>query len=239
MDGIKSNALLKASARKSLNGNYQTAIIVVILASLLSSAISGMMPTINLSSTVNIISCIFILYLSSFISYILKAGMLRSFINIYCKQPAGPRDLMYFFTAKNKASFSFSACLMAVLYVLYMPAIFYLIKNVSNLKNADVLMKLAILAIGGLLVFYYVYLNVSQVLFLLSDFPDKSAKELVKLSIWMMKGSKKRFMYLQLSLLPYMFLGLITFGIGMIWVKPYVYASYTAFYLNLSNAKSS
>ena len=80
---------------------------------------------------------------------------------------------------------------------------------------------------------WWISLRYSQVYFLLLDFPDSSTKELLNMSWKLMKGNVGRLLYIQVSFLPLLFAGLISFGIGFLFIKPYQYMTYTLFYLDL------
>ena len=90
-----------------------------------------------------------------------------------------------------------------------------------------------ILLIIGAGLSWWIYLRYSQVYYLLLDFPDYSAKELLKMSWRLMKGHCGRLLYIQVSFLPLMLAGLVSLGIGFLLIKPYQYMTYTLFYLDL------
>ena len=80
---------------------------------------------------------------------------------------------------------------------------------------------------------WWINLRYSQVYYLLLDFPDYSAKELLKMSWKLMKGNVGRLLYIQVSFLPLTLAGLLSFGIGLLFVQPYQNMTYTLFYLDL------
>ncbi len=69
--------------------------------------------------------------------------------------------------------------------------------------------------------------------FLLLDYPELSTTEIWKQSAQLMKGNRLRYIGLTLSFTPWFLLTLLSFGVGTLWLTPYVYATYTAFYLDL------
>ena len=72
----------------------------------------------------------------------------------------------------------------------------------------------------------------SQVMFILLDFPDKSVSEILTFSIRIMQGNKKRLLLLIFSFIPISLLATVSI-IGVLWVIPYVNMTYTIFYLNI------
>lgn len=66
--------------------------------------------------------------------------------------------------------------------------------------------------------------------FILKDYPELSANQAINLSQKMMKGHKFDYFWLNLSFIGWILLGILTLGIGYIWLVPYMYTSYAAFY---------
>ena len=52
-------------------------------------------------------------------------------------------------------------------------------------------------------------------------------------SVRLMRGNKLRYIYLSLSFTGVYVLTFLSFGIGYLWVLPYIYTTYILFYLDL------
>ncbi|MCR1809210.1 DUF975 family protein [Haploplasma modicum] len=65
------------------------------------------------------------------------------------------------------------------------------------------------------------------------DNPKLEANDVITKSREMMDGNKLRLFLLHLSFIGWFLLGILTFGIGLIFLAPYIKAAETAFYLNL------
>ena len=89
------------------------------------------------------------------------------------------------------------------------------------------------LFIVGAGISWWISLKYSQVYYLLLDFPDYSAKELLKMSWKLMKGNVGRLLYIQVSFIPISLVALLSCGIGLLFVLPYQNMTYTLFYLDL------
>lgn len=76
-------------------------------------------------------------------------------------------------------------------------------------------------------------LDYALVFFLIIDYPEEAPAQLLKHSRELMKGNKGRLFYLQLSFIGMLLLTLLSFGIGMFWVYPYMLMTFTEFYLNV------
>ncbi len=93
-----------------------------------------------------------------------------------------------------------------------------------------------ILGVGELL-YFLIGLFFEPIYYMLVDMPSLSVSKALKMSIWLMKGSKVRLLGLYLSFLPLQFVSLLTFGIGNLWVTPYMNTAYAFFYNDLTTQR--
>ena len=70
--------------------------------------------------------------------------------------------------------------------------------------------------------------------YILEENPSLGINEAIKQSKEMMYGNKWRYFCLGLSFIGWIFLCILTFGIGFLWLNPYVSAAYAAFYDEIS-----
>ena len=91
------------------------------------------------------------------------------------------------------------------------------------------LISIPTLGIGGI-IFAYAY---KMVPFLLHDYPELTAKEALKLSREMMKGYKWDLFVLDLTFIGWALLCILTLGIGVLWLAPYIYSAEAHFYDDL------
>lgn len=66
--------------------------------------------------------------------------------------------------------------------------------------------------------------------YILADSPELTPNQAINLSSKMMKGHRFDLFWLMLSFIGWMFLGVLTLGIGYFWLMPYMYVSIGAFY---------
>lgn len=76
-------------------------------------------------------------------------------------------------------------------------------------------------------------LRYSMAYFIMHDNPGISALDAIRASKEMMHGYKGKLFLLMLSFIGWAILCVITFGIGYLWLGPYVYTSLAAFYEDL------
>lgn len=70
----------------------------------------------------------------------------------------------------------------------------------------------------------------SQTFYILAENEDINPIDAIRKSREMMYGYKWKYFCLNLRFLGWVLLCLLTFGIGFLWLSPYIYVSYAAFY---------
>lgn len=73
-------------------------------------------------------------------------------------------------------------------------------------------------------------LSYSQVFYIIADEPKIDAMEALRKSQRMMKGKKWKLFCLGLRFIGWFLLSILTLGIGLLWLIPYVQVSYAKFY---------
>ncbi|BBI30929.1 DUF975 family protein [Cohnella abietis] len=82
-------------------------------------------------------------------------------------------------------------------------------------------------------------LSYSQAYFILKDNPGIGGLEAIRRSKALMVGHKGRLFVLYLTFIGWFLLAGITFGIGYLWLAPYIYTSLGHFYNDLINRSAS
>ena len=76
-------------------------------------------------------------------------------------------------------------------------------------------------------------LSYSMAYFIMSDDPNIGVMEAIDKSKKMMYGYKWKYFCLGLRFIGWMILGILSLGIGLLWIIPYIYISYAKFYEDL------
>lgn len=105
------------------------------------------------------------------------------------------------------------------------------IMNVPGL--ADVLIMCGIIFIAGYIIVIIKAISYSMTAFILTDNPHIGYNRALKLSIAMTYGHKWRIFVLGLSFIGWYILGCLAFIVGLIFLTPYIMATYTELYLKL------
>lgn len=104
--------------------------------------------------------------------------------------------------------------------------------SIAQILIVIITFALALLFIIPGIIAYFCY---SQTLFILADYPEMTALDAMKTSNEMMRGYKGKLFMLNLSFIGWGLLCVLTFGIGFLWLTPYIYASLANFYDNVKN----
>ena len=106
---------------------------------------------------------------------------------------------------------------------------------VAGLLIMLISMVLAIFTLGiGAIIVNYMY---SMVPYLLHDYLELTPREAMKISREMMSGQKWNLFVLDLTFIGWILLSILTAGIGMIFVEPYMSTTRAAYYEDLKSEK--
>lgn len=238
MNQFKSSAELKASARERLLGHYGT----VIGAFLLNGAISGTATiavslVVDLSTISGTVLYYAIMFLVSVLTGLFTSGNAYLYLKLICGHPVSVADLFYGFRLCPDKAVAMQAWIALITYIGSLPQIILNYLMMTNLNHPDRAIKLMLpyalsLILSGV-VTVMLTLFYAQAFFLLHDFPQYTAKELLRKSRRLMVHHKGRLFYLYVSFLPLMLLGLLSWGLALLWVIPYIAATEAAFFLDL------
>lgn len=252
MKQYKKSFELKNTAKDKLEGKYSGSILIILLSALISgmvrlsinSVCSTTMNTVyamtGSAGAATAISFLFdaLLLGAGIILGVMNAGITLYFLNLACGQPAAIRDLFYGFKTDSRQFLVISTAMMLCQAVCLWPGQ-YLGQNFLTTQDVKwLLYALAAVAVGCC--FYVpVSLGIAMSFYLMLDFPQKSGKDTLTLCWRIMKGQRKRLFALELGFLPLMLLCILSFGIGFLWLEPYMQMTYTCFFLDLMNPREA
>lgn len=107
--------------------------------------------------------------------------------------------------------------------------------NLEPLALIGALFPVALLILAGILPAMAVSLPYGLACYVLLDNPYCSAREALRTSRRLMRGSYLRLFGLWLSFLPFLLLILGTSGVAVLWVKPYFHSTMCQFYMEVSH----
>lgn len=228
----KTSAMLKQGARGIMIGKYRNAISILLASDLIINTISVLSATSN-DSYAGIAIGLAISFILVLLGTILNVGQCSFYLNVACEQKYEFSNLFTGFKVHPDKIIITQIIIQLLTALPLLPAIGVMWYSFKAYNIIVVFLIGCILLIIGAGLSWWIYLRYSQVYYLLLDFPDYSAKELMKMSWRLMKGHCGRLLYIQVSFLPLMLAGLVSLGIGFLLIKPYQYMTYTLFYLDL------
>ena len=205
---------LKQIALSKLKGKWFSAVMVCLVAAIITESVSFTMSMKDIFNSTGTIAENTSFNFGSLISLLLggpvSLGLAGYFLNLLRDERAGFEDLLEGFRSFGKAF---------LLYVL--------------IEVKTLLWTLLLIIPGIIASFRY-----AMSFYVLKDNPGISATDAIEASKEMMKGNKGRLFFLYFSFLGWAILSLITFGLGFLWLTPYVKASVAAFYEDLRDNHS-
>ncbi|MFR8547908.1 MAG: DUF975 family protein [Lachnospiraceae bacterium] len=174
--------------------------------------------------------------LCNMVYYILFAGLMHIYLNICRGRQVKISDLFCVFSDRPEQIAIYSI----LQYILSMVLSISMQWSLSGILYAkEALLPFIIVPILLSVVNLWIQLCLTPVLFLYCDDPSKTAVQLVRESWSLMRGSKGKLFFLEFSFIGLMILGMLSLGIGFLFVRPYLFLSQALFYLNLRDRKDS
>lgn len=259
MNQYQSVSELKNYAKDRLAGKFGTSILLTLLNTgitfaatmLVSTIVSFLTMSISMILTGNILTSdlglgasvatsilqYVLTLLCSILTGVFNTGISLYYLNLASERNASVSNLFYGFQYLYRKSLTISAATALLSSVCLLPYdIFYFLYSYQIPGNWIPCMIIAMLV--GMLVYVPVSLSLSQAHFLLLDFPGRSPKEILSLSIRIMKGRKRKLFLIQLSFLPLIILGIFSFGIGNLWVTPFMNMAMALYFLDIMKSAS-
>lgn len=230
----RSSKELKALARETLLGQYGSLIGAMFLLGIFSIILESVPVTItrNREDTTSLIIQFVITLIISVLVYLLQIGMTVIVLHMTRRQTYGLSDLFYTFRAHPDRFIIVSVIQIGISMILQIPAYIFLLLYPGDTIKRVLLYLLLLLA--GSIVSFIVLLGFTLADLLLIDNENLGAIDAIRQSWAMMHGNKGRFFYLQISFFGLALLCILTLGIGMLWLYPYMMTAEAFFYLDLT-----
>ncbi len=229
------SAELKRLAREQLNGRWGLAIGANLLVQMI---ISGLLTPfyflliITGRGAIQYITYMVAGIIISAVSMVLQCGILRMYLGFARNQEVSIGMVFGEFTRRPDRYILGYVMIFVVEMVCMLPGAICLVVGIV----ADTVLAIVIgvaLYIAGIAVVVYVSLRLSLLYYLLVEHGDMSVIEAFRTSSQMMEGNMGRFFYIYMSFIGWSLLGLLSCGIGMLWVTPYMMQTNVNFYRDL------
>ena len=233
MNSYKTTTEMKSAARALLQGKYKEYIGAYITAelilTLISMAASSVLPT---DTTWGMVFDVAISFVLGLISSVFLLGIIYYTMNICKRQPYKLGDVFYGFKSHPDKAIICQFLFLLAAVVCALPAILFgILYDITG--NSLFTIVMSVFLVIGLTALIILYLSLYFVFYLILDYPDATIKELIVYCANMMRGHRIKFFYLYASFLPLYILGILSLGIGLLFVEPYVNVTVAQFYLDV------
>ncbi len=231
---------LKTNAREALKGKWGKAALIVLCYGIINWVISFVLNFIPVIGSIA----------STIISLPISYGFLVCFIKLKRNEEVNYVDFLSFgFSNFGKVWGVFGNMLLKLIIPIVLFIIFIILMafgGAATIVGSIVSSSSATAGFSGIMIIgligyivSLIYLIVKGYLYSLSyyilyDNPDKTGKEIVEESARLMNGNRWNFFWLGLSFFGWAILAGFTFGIGVLWLTPYILVSFVAFYESLA-----
>lgn len=243
MNNYLSSSDLRDLAKRKMEGCYVAAIMLMVFGFFMSSCFEYFWTNIfamfggNMQNPISTATLICSLVTSIFVG-VFDIGYAYFYLNIYCGQPFRLGNLMYGFQNHLGTSLGLSAFFSSIRYLCTVPAKLFYYQYAVTQKTSDLTIVFLSLTIS-IVVYLITFLCFNLSIYILLDFPDKTPLEVLSLSFKLMKGNYLRLLYLVSTFIPYGILGIMSFGIGFIWIIPFYSMTRVAFFMDIMNSQPS
>lgn len=238
MNPYLSSSGLKALARGQLIGHYGTVAAAYFLHTICIIPLTFATASLFAANTlINWIASTIATFLISLITGLFVAGETYMYLKIACNQPVVIGDLFFGFRYESQKVLTLQAVIAGLSLLTSLPSSVIGFLSTLNPENSSLSSIYYVISAIGLIINLIISLMLSQVFFLMLDFPEYTPKLLLSKSMQLMKKNKWRLFKVQISFLPLVLLGYLSCGVGMLWVQPYMMATEANFYLDLIKKK--
>ena len=242
----RKSAEIKRIARESLTGHYGLPMGAMVVSRLIVT-----LPTMFFSWNLTPYSGKMewaIYYVAAFIlallGVVLNIGILQIALRMGRKQPYKFTDMFYGFNHHPDKYILAYLLFMVVVLIPMLPAIavsvgMYVIAISGSMAVTKgffigYVVAMCVLGICGEVIAFILSLRYSMLFLILLEDNTKGIRQAMRESKALMQGNKGRYFYIMLSFLGWSFLGLLSFGIGFLWIGPYYTQTQVTFYRDIT-----
>lgn len=233
MNMTKTSAELKASAKAQLLGNYGKMISAFLLMDCSCAFVLYIAGDLLAAPTLaNQILYYVIELLVNLLLGIFMLGQARLYMNFVTGRPVSLNDLLYGFRSRSELGIKIMLCYIGILFAGMIPFLIALAVYLT-VGSVHLIPLVSILFVAGVAISCIQLLALSQCYYIALDFPDYRFGQVFAMSRRIMKGQKARLFYLYVSFVPLALLTVLSFGLGLLWLYPYMQCTLTNFYFDL------
>ena len=230
------SAELKRLSREQLNGHWGIAIGVNLLMQVIASTL--LMPFYFLfilsgGRMVQYITYMIAVFIVAAVSIVIQCGILRIYFGFARGEEISIGMMFSEFSRRPFRYILGYLLLMVIEMFCIMPGTICFSVGLVGETILAILIGV-VLYLVGMVIMLVVALRFSQTFIIMLEHSEINVMEAFRMSAELMEGNMARFFYIELSFIGWALLGLLSCGIGMLWVTPYMMQVSVNFYRSLT-----
>lgn len=229
----------KACAKQFLSGKWGIAILAMMAAPALNTI--GTMAAIKLFPGDSFLAWLLgeaFLFIVSLLSMVISTGYNFMLLNMARGREYRFGNLIYMFKKGSDGVLS-AALIMALIDTVLMIPFYYMVNMTAPAaETMEAVLEwsqpIMYSALAATVLGVVIKLPFAMAFYILADNPQMKGREALKKSASLMKGHMMQYLVLQISFIPMMFLSILFLYVGLLWVMPYIYATNTIFYMDVT-----
>ena len=229
----------KACAKQFLSGKWGIAILAMMAAPALNTI--GTMAAIKLFPGDSFLAWLLgeaFLFIVSLLSMVISTGYNFMLLNMARGREYRFGNLIYMFKKGSDGVLS-AALIMALIDTVLMIPFYYMVNMTAPAaETMEAVLEwsqpIMYSALAATVLGVVIKLPFAMAFYILADNPHMKGREALKKSASLMKGHMMQYLVLQISFIPLMFLSILFLYVGLLWVMPYIYATNTIFYMDVT-----
>lgn len=227
---------LKRRAREALAGRYGLPMASFVIVQMIVLIVDAPFSPSLGSAPGNFQFAVYLLasFIISLLSAVLNCGLVYIHLNLSRGKKAKVSDVFRFFTMHPDRIILSELIMSCVYLAVALPAIVCTMAVLSISVSVFSVLAVVMVWILTLIPFCMLSLSYELVYYLLIERPNAPIKDILAESRRFMHGNKARKFYINLSFLGMISLSVLSFGIGLLWVTPYISQTNAQFYRNVT-----
>lgn len=229
----------KACAKQFLSGKWGIAILAMMAAPALNTI--GTMAAIKLFPGDSFLAWLLgeaFLFIVSLLSMVISTGYNFMLLNMARGREYRFGNMIYMFKKGSDGVLS-AALIMALIDTVLMIPFYYMVNMTAPAaETMEAVLEwsqpIMYSALAATVLGVVIKLPFAMAFYILADNPQMKGREALKKSASLMKGHMMQYLVLQISFIPLMFLSILFLYVGLLWVMPYIYATNTIFYMDVT-----
>lgn len=229
----------KACAKQFLSGKWGIAILAMMAAPALNTI--GTMAAIKLFPGDSFLAWLLgeaFLFIVSLLSMVISTGYNFMLLKMARGREYRFGNLIYMFKKGSDGVLS-AALIMALIDTVLMIPFYYMVNMTAPAaETMEAVLEwsqpIMYSALAATVLGVVIKLPFAMAFYILADNPQMKGREALKKSASLMKGHMMQYLVLQISFIPLMFLSILFLYVGLLWVMPYIYATNTIFYMDVT-----